>query len=296
MDVDEPAAAAVAAAAAPPPPLPEEAKLPAAAKQQRKYRKGGWVAADGQEEDEQQGEADAAAAAAANRRPAPELEDTGVVGERAIGKGLAACLGLLKDKGSLKAKTQWAGRTNDKKPVALIGLHDVYTGGSHEDAMSQRIEVALTQRDEFGRVMTPKERFRVMCHQFHGKPPSKNKQEERQRKYLEEVAIAKATTSENPSAELDRLKELQRTTGSAYIPLTGKGRLGSGGSRGEDPLSGLATARSGSGGASVAPTPVLGGGLTPLAGSRKVEAMLGISKPGAGSSGKGSMLPPAPRR
>jgi hypothetical protein len=31
--------------------------------------------------------------------------------------------------------------------------------------MQQRIETALTQRDEFGRVMTPKERFRVMCHQ-----------------------------------------------------------------------------------------------------------------------------------
>jgi hypothetical protein len=31
--------------------------------------------------------------------------------------------------------------------------------------MAQRIETALTQRDEFGRVMTPKERFRVMCHQ-----------------------------------------------------------------------------------------------------------------------------------
>jgi U4/U6.U5 tri-snRNP-associated protein 1 len=74
-------------------------------------------------------------------------------------------LGLLKEKGTLKDKMQWAGRTNDKKPVALIGLQDVYTGGSHEDAMSQRIEVALTQRDEFGRVMTPKERFRVMCHQ-----------------------------------------------------------------------------------------------------------------------------------
>ncbi|WIA22095.1 hypothetical protein OEZ85_004437 [Tetradesmus obliquus] len=294
MDVDEPAAAA---AAAPLPPPPAEVKPPAAAKQQRKYRKGGWVAADGQEDEEQQADAEADAAAASSKRPAPELEDTGVVGERAIGKGLAACLGLLKDKGTLKNKMQWAGRTNDKKPVALIGLHDVYTGGSHEDAMSQRIEVALTQRDEFGRVMTPKERFRVMCHQFHGKPPSKNKQEERQRKYLEEVAIAKATTSEDPSAELDRLKALQRSTGSAYIPLTGKGRLGVGGSRGEDPLSGLATARSGAGGASVAPTPVLGGGLTPLSGVRKVEAMLGISKPGgSSSSGKGSMLPPAPRK
>jgi hypothetical protein len=42
--------------------------------------------------------------------------------------GLAATLGLIKDKGLLKDKTQWAGRTNDKKPVALIGLEDVYTG------------------------------------------------------------------------------------------------------------------------------------------------------------------------
>jgi hypothetical protein len=44
------------------------------------------------------------------------------------GAGLAATLGLIKDKGLLKDKTQWAGRNNDKKPVALIGLEDVYTG------------------------------------------------------------------------------------------------------------------------------------------------------------------------
>jgi U4/U6.U5 tri-snRNP-associated protein 1 len=59
----------------------------------------------------------------------------------------------------------WGGRTNDKKPVALIGLQDVYTGGAHEEATAQRIEVALTQRDEFGRIMTPKERFRQLCYE-----------------------------------------------------------------------------------------------------------------------------------
>jgi hypothetical protein len=42
--------------------------------------------------------------------------------------GLAATLGLIKDKGMLKDTTQWAGRNNDKKAVALIGLEDVYTG------------------------------------------------------------------------------------------------------------------------------------------------------------------------
>ncbi len=135
--------------------------------------------------------------------------------------GLAACLGLIKEKGILRDKVRWAGRTNDKKPIALVGLDDVYTGvctpygvhgclrpshpfpslsipfhpahrrecaltvyclfhsqlltpppapaahagGAQEDAVLQRIEAALTQRDEFGRVMTPKERFRVLCHQ-----------------------------------------------------------------------------------------------------------------------------------
>ena len=113
--------------------------------------------------------------------------------------------------------------------------------------------------------------------------PSKNKQEERQRKYLEEVAIAQATSSENPSAQLDKLKELQRQTGTAYIPLTGK--LKPGAAVGRDAPSGLASARTGT-----AATPVLGGGMTPLAGNKKVEMMLGISK------GSGSMPPPAPRR
>jgi hypothetical protein len=48
--------------------------------------------------------------------------------------GLAACLGLIKDKGMLKDTVQWAGRTNDKKPVALIGLEDVYTGACWREA------------------------------------------------------------------------------------------------------------------------------------------------------------------
>jgi hypothetical protein len=46
-----------------------------------------------------------------------------------LNAGLAACLGLIKDKGILKDKTQWAGRTNDKSALALIGLEDIYTGG-----------------------------------------------------------------------------------------------------------------------------------------------------------------------
>ncbi len=42
---------------------------------------------------------------------------------------------------------------------------DVYAGGGHEDRLARSIEAALTTKDEFGRVMTPKERFRQLCYE-----------------------------------------------------------------------------------------------------------------------------------
>lgn len=59
--------------------------------------------------------------------------------------------------------------THHSTPPLLQGLEDVYTGGSSEDRVVRSVEMALTRKDEFGRVMTPKERFRQLCYQFHGK-------------------------------------------------------------------------------------------------------------------------------
>lgn len=59
--------------------------------------------------------------------------------------------------------------THHSTPPLLQGLEDVYTGGSSEDRVVRSVEMALTRKDEFGRVMTPKERFRQICYQFHGK-------------------------------------------------------------------------------------------------------------------------------
>ena len=42
----------------------------------------------------------------------------------------------------------------------------VYTGGKHTDRIAADIETALTRRDEFGRVMTPKEAFRALCYKY----------------------------------------------------------------------------------------------------------------------------------
>jgi len=47
----------------------------------------------------------------------------------------------------------------------LQGLEDVYKGGGHEERMARSIEMALTTKDEFGHVMTPKQRFRQLCYE-----------------------------------------------------------------------------------------------------------------------------------
>ena len=78
--------------------------------------------------------------------------------------GMAGVLGLLKERGELSQRMQWAGRTNDMKPVMLQGLEEVYQSGGHADQIANRVEMALTRRDEYGRVLTPKQAFREVSY------------------------------------------------------------------------------------------------------------------------------------
>ncbi len=79
---------------------------------------------------------------------------------------MAGVLHLLKDRGELTQRMQWAGRTNDMKPVMLQGLEDVYQSGAHSDEIANRVELALTRRDEYGRVLTPKQAFREVSYRY----------------------------------------------------------------------------------------------------------------------------------
>lgn len=40
----------------------------------------------------------------------------------------------------------------------------MYTGGRQEDKLALDVEVALTRKDEYGRILTPKEAFRQLCY------------------------------------------------------------------------------------------------------------------------------------
>lgn len=135
--------------------------------------------------------------------------------------------------------------------------------------------MALTQRDQYGRIMTPKERFRQQCYSFHGIQPSKNQKDKYSAKAAKEMESKRLATSENPSTELDKLRLMQKSLQSPYLVLDGKAQPAAPGKK--QPAPAPSKGKAGS------MTPMLGGGMTPLAGDKKVEMMLGIRKEGTAS-------------
>ncbi|KAF6134707.1 hypothetical protein GIB67_002108 [Kingdonia uniflora] len=178
------------------------------------------------------------------------LDET--IHEVAVGKGLSGALKLLKERGTLKESIEWGGRNMDKKKSKLVGIHE--SDGSKE--------IHIERRDEFGRIMTPKEAFRNISHKFHGKGPGKMKQEKRQKQYQEELKLKHMNKSDTPSQSLERMRQTQERLGTPYLVLSGHVRPG----QDSDPQSGFATVED------------LPGGLTPMLGDRKVEHFLGMKR------------------
>ncbi|KAL4429830.1 hypothetical protein ABPG77_010947 [Micractinium sp. CCAP 211/92] len=226
---------------------------------------------------------------AAKRAEAKQQEEESVTRERSIGSGLAGALAFLKDRGELDAPVEWAGRTNERKKVNIQGLDEVYTGGRQEDKLALDVEVALTRKDEYGRILTPKEAFRQLCYRFHGIQPSKNTRERRAKKAAEEIAKKRLASEEGATsnaASLAQMKQVQKQAATPYVVLSGTIKPG----QSRDAVSGYATVDRAE--QLTAPTPVLGRlpGNEPLTGNAKVEAMLGIKR-----KGTESMPPPPPK-
>lgn len=115
-----------------------------------------------------------------------------------------------------------------------------------------------------------------VCIRFHGKDPSKNKKAKRIQKYEEDQRVKRAAASVQPASTTERLGSVKQATASSHLVLNG--RAAGLPARHADPAT--------------APTPVLGGGDTPLVGDKKVAAMLGLNK----GKGAGSMPPPPSRQ
>ncbi|GAB4859464.1 ESCRT II complex subunit Dot2 [Ancistrocladus abbreviatus] len=203
---------------------------------------GGWTEVRDSDGDEQMKDEDK-----------EEIVPDDTIHEAPVGKGLSQALKLLKERGALKETVEWGGRNMDKKKSKLVGIYD------DEGAKEIRIE----RTDEYGRILTPKEAFRLLSHKFHGKGPGKMKQEKRMKQYLDELKLKQMKNSDTPSESVERMRETQARLGTPYLVLSGHVKPG----QDSDPRSGFATVEKD-----------LPGGLTPMLGDKKVEHFLGIKR------------------
>ncbi|KAI3837407.1 hypothetical protein MKW92_002554, partial [Papaver armeniacum] len=108
-----------------------------------------------------------------------EIVPAAIFHEAAVGKGLSGVLQFLKGRGALEETVELGGRNMDKKKYKQLGIR----------SKSEPKEIQIDRRDEFGRIMTPKQAFRVISHDFHGIRPGKKKQEKYIKKHQDEMKL-----------------------------------------------------------------------------------------------------------
>ncbi|KAJ6426344.1 hypothetical protein OIU84_022036 [Salix udensis] len=238
----------------------DEDEPPRASDEEQKDEASGWKEVEDNSKDENPVNDDA------------EIVPDETIHEVAVGKGLSGALKLLKERGTLKESIDWGGRNMDKKKSKLVGIVNDDVGtvtGTDNDNKFKDIRIERT--DEFGRIMTPKEAFRMISHKFHGKGPGKMKQEKRMKQYQEELKLKQMKNSDTPSMSVERMRGAQAQLKTPYLVLSGHVKPG----QTSDPRSGFATVEKD-----------LPGSLTPMLGDKKVEHFLGIKrKPESGNYG-----------
>ncbi|ESQ48507.1 hypothetical protein EUTSA_v10022422mg [Eutrema salsugineum] len=129
----------------------------------------------------------------------PSARD-GVMREVEVGTGLFGALKLLREQGTFKEKRK------------LVGVR----ANNHEDDRFRDAfkDIRIDRVDEHGRILSTKEAYRALCHQFHGKKPGARKQEKRKRKH-----------EDNPKhiefayRAVQRLRQIHAELKSPYIVL-----------------------------------------------------------------------------
>uniref|UniRef100_A0A7S1TAE9 SART-1 family protein n=1 Tax=Compsopogon caeruleus TaxID=31354 RepID=A0A7S1TAE9_9RHOD len=125
--------------------------------------------------------------------------------------GLASALSYFRRVGDLNGSKDLAGRAKDERPT-----HSKTDGSSFK----------LEYTDEFGRELTPKEAFRQLCYGFHGKGPSKAKQEKKLRQHLDELRQRTRNSGDDtPLASARALREETKRSRSAFVVVSGASSL-----------------------------------------------------------------------
>ncbi|KAL7721086.1 Uncharacterized protein QTN25_001529 [Entamoeba marina] len=77
-------------------------------------------------------------------------------------------------------------------------LEFLKTHGGIDDGISEDEDVDLDRVDELGRKIDPLEQYRMLCHRFHAKNPSKNKIKKTQKKRSQDIMRMKMSYSDTP--------------------------------------------------------------------------------------------------
>ncbi|RLN54293.1 hypothetical protein BBJ28_00016287 [Nothophytophthora sp. Chile5] len=130
--------------------------------------------------------------------------------EPLVGTGVGATLALLRKTGDLRQTRveRQAGRANDareRNPESDLRIKD---------------GVTLDYRDEFGRLLTKKEAFRLLSYKFHGLEPGKKKKEKRLKQLKEELAAQKLLSGEGSTKMMKVLEKKQKHTKEAHVVLS----------------------------------------------------------------------------
>lgn len=143
----------------------------------------------------------------------PSLIET----EISSGKGIGATLSLLKKNPILDSEDEiLAGRLHDQKEI-VMGNASSY----EEVAKLYPKEIKIESYDEYGRKMTPKERYREFSQKFHGTKSGINKKEKRMKKMLEEQERIKRQSTESTIAKLEAIKKAQKEQNKPFIIFKG---------------------------------------------------------------------------
>ncbi|TDH70205.1 hypothetical protein CCR75_002220 [Bremia lactucae] len=130
--------------------------------------------------------------------------------EPLVGTGMGATLALLRKTGDLRQTRveRQAGRANDVRDCAF------------EDDLRIKNGVKLDYRDEFGRLLTKKEAFRLLSYKFHGHEPGKKRKEKRLRQLKEELQAQKMLSGEGSMKMMKVLETKQKHTKEAHVVLS----------------------------------------------------------------------------
>ncbi|KAF4319935.1 hypothetical protein JM18_004786 [Phytophthora kernoviae] len=127
-----------------------------------------------------------------------------------VGTGMGATLALLRKTGDLRQTRveRQAGRANDARDR------------NFEDDLRIKNGVKLDYRDEFGRLLTKKEAFRMLSYKFHGHEPGKKKKEKRLKQLKEELEAQKLLSGEGSTKMMKVLEKKQKHTKEAHVVLS----------------------------------------------------------------------------